>query len=157
VKKLVQLPGAALAVGAFVLTVLLGVGGASASALWQQSATGTMSVTANGTWPGQLICSFADNADKYVNLAYAVSGAPTALSLSAKKADGTYGPASSVTPATPSGTIQLRGDSAVLVQSSGMSVVSVRLTASFASQPQVMAETTVRLETGTSSGKIYCS
>jgi hypothetical protein len=45
-----RVPGAALAIGAFVLTVLLGVGGTAANALWQQSATATMSVTANGTW-----------------------------------------------------------------------------------------------------------
>jgi hypothetical protein len=145
------------AIGAFVLTVLLGVGGASASALWQQSATVTMSVTAHGTWPGQLICSWADNADKYVNLAYTLSGAPTGLTLSAKTADGTYSAGTAVTPAGSSGTIQLSGGSAVLAQSNGMSVVSVRLTASFADQPQMIAETAVRLDVGTNSGKIYCS
>jgi hypothetical protein len=145
------------AIGAFVLTVLLGVGGASASALWQQSATATMSVTANGTWPGQLICSWSDNADKYVNLAYTLSGAPTGLTLSAKTADGTYSAGTAVTPAGSSGTIQLSGGSAVLAQSNGMSVVSVRLTASFADQPQMIAETAVRLDVGTNSGKIYCS
>jgi hypothetical protein len=145
------------AIGAFVLTVLLGVGGASASALWQQSATATMSVTANGTWPGQLICSWADNADKYVNLAYTLSGAPTGLTLSAKTADGTYSAGTAVTPVGSSGTIQLSGGSAVLAQSNGMSVVSVRLTASFADQPQMIAETAVRLDVGTNSGKIYCS
>jgi hypothetical protein len=145
------------AIGAFVLTVLLGVGGASASALWQQSATATMSVTANGTWPGQLICSWADNADKYVNLAYTLSGAPTGLTLSAKTADGTYSAGIAVTPAGSSGTIQLSGGSAVLAQSNGMSVVGVRLTASFADQPQMIAETAVRLDVGTNSGKIYCS
>ncbi|MCU1518196.1 MAG: hypothetical protein JWQ75_2917 [Pseudarthrobacter sp.] len=46
-----RVPGLIPAIGAFVLTVLLGVGGASASALWQQSATATMTVTADGTWP----------------------------------------------------------------------------------------------------------
>ncbi|WP_255771630.1 hypothetical protein [Pseudarthrobacter sulfonivorans] len=156
-KKFVQLPGAALAVGAFVLTVLLGVGGTAASALWQQSATATMSVTANGTWPGQLICSSALNSDKYVNLAYTLSGAPTGLALAAKKADGTYGPASAVTPVDPTGTIQLSGTSTVLTQSNGMSVVSVRLTASYADHSTMIAETTVRLDAGTSNGKIYCS
>lgn len=152
-----RVPGVIPAIGAFVLTVLLGVGGSSASALWQQSATATMTVTADGVWPGQLICARVDNADKFVDLSYSFSGTPTALTLSVKKADGSYGVGASVTPLSSAGTIQLRGDSALLSQSSGMSVVSVRLAASFANQPQVFAETTVRLEVGNGSGKIHCS
>jgi hypothetical protein len=157
VKTPSRIPGLLPAIGAFVLTVLLGAGGTAASALWQQSATATMTVTADGTWPGQLICSRVDSADKFVDLAYAFSGTPTALALSVKKADGTYGAGTAVTPLSSTGTIQLRGDSSLLTASAGISPVSVRLTASFANQPQALAETTVRLDIGTSNGKIYCS
>ena len=76
---------AALAVGAFVLTVLLGVGGASASALWQQSATATMTVTANGTWPGPAIValSCADPSKKSVALTVTLNSTLTAAQLPA--------------------------------------------------------------------------
>jgi hypothetical protein len=59
------------AIGAFVLTVLLAVGGTAASALWQQSATATMSVTANGTWQDlasggiTLTCGSSGNVNSY--------------------------------------------------------------------------------------------
>jgi hypothetical protein len=157
VKTPSRVPGLLPAIGAFVLTVLLGVGGTAASALWQQSATATMTVTADGSWPGQLTCSRVDSADKFVDLAYAFPGAPTALALSVKKVDGTYSTGTAVTPLSATGTLQLRGDSSLLTPSAGLSPVSVRLTASFANQTQVLTETTVRLDLGTNSGKIYCS
>jgi hypothetical protein len=50
-----QVPGAKAGLVAFVLTVLLGAGGVAAHALWQQSATAALSVSAAGSWPGPAI------------------------------------------------------------------------------------------------------
>ncbi|MFE4543513.1 hypothetical protein [Arthrobacter sp. NPDC056727] len=50
-----RVPGARAAMVAFVLTVLLGGGGAAAHALWQQPATATMSVSAASAWPGPAV------------------------------------------------------------------------------------------------------
>lgn len=93
-KSFARVPGAALAVGAFVLTVLLGVGGASASALWQQSATGTMSVTASGAWPGPALGALTcanSNSDKTATLTVTATAAPATITYAALQANGTYG------------------------------------------------------------------
>ena len=89
-----RFPGASLAVGAFVLTVLLGVGGASASALWQQSATATMTATANGAWPGAALGSLTctnSNSDKTATLTVTATAAPATITYAAKQANGTFG------------------------------------------------------------------
>lgn len=94
-KSFARVPGAAMAVGAFVLTVLLGIGGTSASALWQQSATATMTVTANGAWPGPAIASLTctnSNADKTATLTVTPSAAPAAITYAAVQANGSLGP-----------------------------------------------------------------
>jgi hypothetical protein len=94
VKTFARIPGAALAVGAFVLTVLLGVGGVSASALWQQSATATMTATANGAWPGPALGSLTctnSNSDKTATLKVTATAAPATITYAALQANGTYG------------------------------------------------------------------
>ncbi|MEW9872709.1 hypothetical protein [Arthrobacter sp. HS15c] len=93
-KSFARFPGASLAVGAFVLTVLLGIGGASASALWQQSATATMTVTANGAWPGPALGSLTctnSNSDKTATLTVTATAAPTTITYAALQANGTFG------------------------------------------------------------------
>ena len=93
-KTFARVPGAALAVGAFVLTVLLGVGGASASALWQQSATATMAVTANGAWPGPSLGSLActnDAPEKVATIKVTATAAPATITYAAVHANGTLG------------------------------------------------------------------
>jgi hypothetical protein len=74
-----RVPGLLPAIGAFVLTVLLGVGGTAASALWQQSATATMTVTADGTWPGSFTLSCTNGGGNN-------SGKDPVLSVTATKA-----------------------------------------------------------------------
>lgn len=93
-KRFARVPGAVLAIGAFVLTVLLGVGGVSASALWQQSATATMTVTANGAWPGPALGSLTctnSSSDKTATLTVTATAAPATITYAALQADGTYG------------------------------------------------------------------
>ncbi len=93
-KSFARVPGAALAVGAFVLTVLLGVGGVSASALWQQSATATMTATANSAWPGPALGSISctnSNSDKTATLTVKATAAPATITYGALQANGTYG------------------------------------------------------------------
>lgn len=92
-----NLPGASLAVGAFVLTVMLGLGGGAASALWQQSATATMTVTADGTWAGPaFVLTCADPSKKTVELTVTPSTTlradqlPATLSVSAVSSAATY-------------------------------------------------------------------
>ena len=157
-----DLPGAALAVGAFVLTVLLGVGGASASALWQQGATATMTVTASGTWPPPVfdtpVCSNVDNANKYVSLAYSgFSEAPTKLTFSAAGTDGVYGASSDLAgPFGTSGSVSLFGDSAIFTQVT-TTPATVRIVATFAGGAQATGYVKVSLEIGTGNKKIYCA
>lgn len=50
-----QVPGARAGLVAFGLTVLLGGGAVAADALWQQSATATLSVSAAASWPGPAV------------------------------------------------------------------------------------------------------
>ncbi|BCW79726.1 hypothetical protein [Arthrobacter sp. NicSoilC5] len=157
-----DLPGAAPAVGAFVLTVLLGVGGASASALWQQGATATMTVTASGTWPPPVfntpVCSNVDNANKYVSLAYSgFSEAPTKLTFSAAGTNGVYGATSDLAgPFGTSGNVSLFGDSAIFTQIT-TTPATVRIVATFAGGAQATAYVKVSLEIGTGNKKIYCA
>ena len=83
-----------MAVGAFVLTVLLGVGGVSASALWHQSATATMTANANGAWPGPALGSVTctnSNSDKTATLTVTATAAPATITYAALQANGTYG------------------------------------------------------------------
>ncbi|WP_457945915.1 hypothetical protein ACTAQI_11265 [Pseudarthrobacter sp. alpha12b] len=157
-----DLPGAALAVGAFVLTVLLGVGGASASALWQQSATATMTVTASGPWPPPVfntpVCSNVDNANKYVSLAYSgFSEAPTKLTFSAAGTNGVYGISTDLAgPFGTSGSLSLFGDSTIFTQVT-TTPATVRIVATFSGGMQSSAYVQVNLEIGTGNKKIYCA
>ena len=154
------LPGASAAVGAFILTVLLGFGGPAASALWQQSATATMTVTAAASWPGpafqQFACARIDNADKAVALSYVLPEVPAALTLSAKRSDGTYGPPLTVAVAGASGSIVLNENSQIIAENRAISLLTVKATATYHNRTEASAEITLRLDVGTKSGKLYC-
>ncbi len=131
-KAFARIPGSAMAVGAFVLTVLLGVGGASASALWQQQATATMTVTANGTWPGPaftLTCS--DPSKKTVSLGVQLNPSlpsnqlPAQLTVGVVNASTVYSEGQITAPAR-SGTITLAtGHPIFLNQLSGPITIQV--------------------------------
>ncbi|MFE4541425.1 hypothetical protein [Arthrobacter sp. NPDC056727] len=94
-----KVPGAMLALFAFMLTVLLGIGGTSAVALWQQSASATMSVSAAASWPGSgmgLQC--ASGPGDSVTLTITNAPSPTSVSVASRTAGGTYGSEYTVTP-----------------------------------------------------------
>ncbi|GAA3400703.1 hypothetical protein [Pseudarthrobacter polychromogenes] len=160
-RRFLGLPGASAAVGAFVVTVLLGFGVPTASALWQQSATATMTVTAAANWPGsafqQFACSRMDNADKTVALNYVLPDAPASLTLSAKRPDGSYGPPYTVAGAGASGSIILTENSQIIAENRAMSLLMVRATATFSNGTAASAEVALRLDVGTNNGKIYCA
>ncbi|WP_045729465.1 hypothetical protein [Pseudarthrobacter chlorophenolicus] len=151
-----NLPGAAVAVGAFVLTVMLGLGGTAASALWQQSATATMTVA----WPLQAFTGFTcanDNPQKVATLSAAGTSKPTSLTYSARQANGTYGPSytESVVLGTTS-TVTLTIGSQIIAANRSTSQLTVRVVATYADQTQVTATAVVGLEQGNNSNKVTC-
>ena len=160
-KRFRDLPGAALAVGAFVLTVLLGGGVASASALWQQSATATMTVTASGTWSAPVFttsgCVAGDTANKTIQLSYSSSAeAPSKITASAAAAGGTYGTSADVAgPFNTTGSFTISGDSTIFSQITSSSA-TVKVVATFTTGTQSTV-VNVRLDTGTGNRKVYCA
>lgn len=158
--RLRSIPGATLAAGAFVLTVLLGVGAGTASALWQQSATASMAVTASGTWPANKFSGFTCTNDSpriTATLSAVGSTAPTALSYAALQSNGTYGPAytESVSLGTTS-TVTLNISSQIVVANRTTTPLTIRVTATYADQSQTTASATVSLEQGNNSNKVTC-
>ena len=153
-----NLPDAAAAVGAFVLTVLLGLGGASASALWQQSATATMAVTA--AWGEQAFSGFNctnDNPQKVATLTAAGSRAPASLTYAALQANGTYGPSySDGVSLGATSTVSLTITSPLIAANRSTTQLTVRVTATYADQTQTTATATLRLEQGNNSDKVIC-
>ncbi|SLK00409.1 hypothetical protein [Arthrobacter sp. P2b] len=159
-----NLPGAATAVGAFVLTVLLGLGGASASALWQQSATATMTVTAAAAWPGPAIASLTctnDAPEKVATLRVTVPATAT-ITYAALQATGTYGPSYSgllsLLALTP-GTIVLTSNTNPLLASpilrdNPAGPLTLRVTATYLDQ--TTASMDITLNNHMSNGKIIC-
>jgi hypothetical protein len=94
-----RIPGARLAFGAFLLTVLLGAGGTSAVALWQQSATAEITVSAAASWPGPVITlTCADAPNDSVKLTVTSSATPTQISIASRLMSGTYGGEYNVSP-----------------------------------------------------------
>ncbi|QNE15557.1 hypothetical protein [Pseudarthrobacter sp. NBSH8] len=159
--KLRSLQVPALAVGAFALTVLLGLGGGPAAALWQQSATATMTVTANG-WPGPAITSLTCSntpSQKESTLSVTVPQAPATLTYAAVQADGTYGTSYSVTTPIAStltpGTITLTGTSQIVVDSGAATLLTVRVTATY-TLDQTVASANYTLKLDSKSQKVYC-
>ena len=155
--RLRSLPGAGLAAGAFLLTVLLGVGGGPAAALWQQSATATMAVTASGTWPSHQFSGFTctnDTPQKVATLRAVGATAPTMLTYAALQSNGTYGPSytESVSLGTTS-TVTLTTTSQVVVANTTTTPLTIRVTATYADQSQTTASATVSPAQGS---KLVC-
>lgn len=162
-KLLARVPGAALAVGVFVLTVLLGAGAVSAYALWQQSATATMTVTANGNWPGPPITSLTctnDSPEKIATLRITLSTGPGTLTYAALQANGSYG-TSYLGPVIP---VSLTPGSIVLTTNNPASQIirdnpstgplTIRVTATYLDQTAATVELT--LNHNSTSGKLVC-
>ncbi|WP_285241679.1 hypothetical protein [Pseudarthrobacter sp. MEB009] len=157
-KRLRSLPGAALAVGAFVLTVLLGAGGAPALAWWDQNGSVSMTVTASNTWTGPTVtlgCAADGTNAKKVNVTYTLSSATQSLKVVAKKADGSTGPTNTeLAKPGATGSITIGGDDDFVTANRVGSVLTLRVIATFANQPQVTAD--IVLSLGGSNGKISC-
>lgn len=162
-KTFARIPGAALAVGAFVLTVLLGVGGVSASALWQQSATATMTATANGAWPGPALGSLTctnDAPEKIATIKVTATAAPATITYAAVQANGTLGTSYAgptiLLPGT--GNIVLTGSPVAqmsqILKDNPAGPLTIRVTATYLDT--TAASTEITLTNSLSNGKIIC-
>jgi hypothetical protein len=160
VKTPSRIPGLLPAIGAFVLTVLLGAGGTAASALWQQSATATMTVTADSTASGPSFgVTCTDPTKKSVALAVSLSSPLTAnkwpvqLTVGVINASSTYSEWQITAPET-AGTINLTTGHAIFVgQPSGL--LNIRITATYADWSSATLERQIRKGNGNS--EITCS
>lgn len=158
--RLRDMPGAVPAVGAFVLTLLLGLGGTAASALWQQSATATMTVTAAANWPASTFSGFTcTNDNNRTNALLTATGprAPVSLTYDALQPSGAYGPSysDSVVLGTTS-TVALNITSPIIAANRTTSQLTVRVTAAYADQAPITATAVVQIEQGNNSNKVTC-
>lgn len=163
-RSLKRVPRATLAAGAFILTVLLGVGGVPASALWQQSATATMTVTASGAWPGPPIATLTctnDNPGKTATLQVTLSVAPATVTYAARQPSGNYGTsyegAFMALPVIP-GSIALTASPASqmsqILKDNPAGPLTVRVTATYVDQTAAFMDIT--LNHNLINGKILC-
>jgi hypothetical protein len=154
-RKFRNLPGAALAVGAFVLTLMLGFGGAAASALWQQSATVAMTVT----WPAQALtvgCT-NDSPQKVATLTVTSPSSVSTLTYSALQPGGTYGPAYNVAVGQGiTNSVALTTGSQIIQDNKSTTSLTIRFTASFANGTQASGTVTLTVDSGNSAQKIVC-
>jgi hypothetical protein len=148
-----------VALGAFVLTVLLGLGGAGAHALWQQSATATMSVTAAAAWPGPAFTAFTctnDSPQKTATLAVTGASKPATLTYSALQPDGTYGPSYTEPVLGITNTVALTTASPIIVANRTATQLTIRVVATYTDQTQATGTAVVQLEQGNNSNKVTC-
>lgn len=142
-----------------MLTVLLGVGGASASALWQQSSTATMTVTANGTWSGSPITTLTctnDSPQKSATLRVTVPATAT-ITYAALQANGSYGasyPWTVIPVSLTPGTIALDANSQVIKDNPATGPLTLRVTATY--QDQGTASMNITLNWTSTNQKLVC-
>ena len=163
-KSFARIPGAALAVGAFGLTVLLGVGAVSAHALWQQSATATMAVTASGAWPGPALASLTctnDSPQKVATLNVTAATAPATITYAAVQANGTLGASyAGPTILVPSGsgnivlTASPAAQTSQILKDNPAGSLTVRVTATYLDT--TAAHLDITLNNSTANGKVIC-
>lgn len=154
-KKPSRVPGLLPAIGAFVLTVLLGVGGTAASALWQQSATATMTVTADSNVAGPLFgVTCTDPSRKSVALAVALTPPlaankwPVQLKVGVVNSSSTYSEWQIVAPET-TGSITLATGHAIFAgQPTGP--LTIRITATYADWSSATVERQIKKGNGNS-------
>ncbi|PTT68500.1 hypothetical protein [Arthrobacter sp. HMWF013] len=154
-----RLPGAAMAVGAFVLTVMLGLGGPAASALWQQSADATMTVTASATWPGPPFSAFTcanDNPQKIATISATGAARPVSVTYAALQPTGTYGPSytESVSLGTTS-TVTLKISSQIIVANRSTAQLTIRVTATYSDQTHTTGTAVIGLDQS-NNDKVTC-
>ena len=153
-----RVPGVMLALFAFMLTVLLGIGGTAALALWQQSATATMSVSAAANWGPAAItlaCTPSTN-EKTATLAVSSTQTPTLLTVAARQANGTYSPLAIEYPADLNAqTFTLTETSPIVIANAGATSMTVRVTGTFSDGQKATAEWTLGIVT--TGGKVKCA
>ncbi|WP_314196405.1 hypothetical protein [uncultured Arthrobacter sp.] len=152
-----RVPGAMLALFAFMLTVLLGIGGTAAVALWQQSATATMSVSAAANWGPPTItlaCTPSTN-EKTATLSVSSTQTPTLLSI-ARQINGTYSPlAIEYLADLNAQTFTLTETSPIVIANAGANPMTVRVTATFSDGQKATTEWTLGIVS--SGGKVKCA
>jgi hypothetical protein len=152
-----NVPGAMLAVFAFVLTVLLGIGGTAAVALWHQSATATMSVSAAADWGPPTItlaCTPSSN-EKTATLTVTSAQTPTLLTI-ARRAGGSYGPLTIEYPSDLNAqTFTLTETSPIVIANAGVNPMTVRVTATYLDGQKATAEWTLGIVSN--GGKVRCA
>jgi hypothetical protein len=152
-----KVPGAMLALFAFVLTVLLGIGGTAAVALWQQSATATMSVSAATDWGPPTItlaCTPSSN-EKTATLTVTSTQTPTLLTI-ARRSGGSYGPLTIEYPSDLNAqTFTLTETSLIVIANGGVNPMTVRVTATYLDGQKAAAEWTLGIVSN--GGKVKCA
>jgi hypothetical protein len=151
-----RLPGTALAIGAFCLTLLLGLGTASAFGLWQQSSTATMTIKAGSWLPTVAIGCTNGLGQGSVVLSITTSEQPSSLSINAKK-NGTAYPLTATSLAAGTTTVTLTPllPSYITATGVGNRDVSVQVTAGFPIASATAEWTTLRIYAGGT--KIACT
>ena len=148
-----RFPGAMLAFFAFMLTVLLGIGAMSAAALWQQSASATMSVSAAANWSIISITCSANSGNKSLVLTFTPSGTVTPpMYIASRSPTGAYGTEEPV-----GNSITLQPTSALVTSATGSAGggFAVRVRAQVDGQWTSSEITTLSVNTGNS--KIFCA
>lgn len=150
-----KVPGAMLALFAFLLTVLLGIGGTSAVALWQQSASATMAVSAAATWSTlSITCSEgANSSNKSLVLTFTPSGAVTPpMYIASRSLTGAYG-----SEETAGNSVTLQPTSSLVTSAIGSASAgfAVRVRAQVDGQWTSSEITTLSVNAGNS--KIFCA
>ena len=149
-----KVPGAMLALFAFMLTVLLGIGGTPAVALWQQSATANLTVSAADWLPISVACTEgSNNSNRSLTLTVTTVGTVNQPPLiSSRSLSGSYGSESSV-----GSSIVLQPSSPLVTSAIGSASAgfAVRVRAQVDGQ-WVSAEITT-LSVNTNNSKIFCA
>jgi len=158
VRSVDRVPGARTAVVAFVLTVLLGGGGAAAHALWQQSATATMSVSAASAWPGPAVTTLTcanNSSQKIATLTLQVPQAAT-VTYGSVQSNGTIPKTyawGTVAGGAPGSTLSLDVNSQIIKDSPG-GALTFRVTATYADQTAATSQLILTLSDN--NNKIAC-
>ena len=150
-----RVPGAMLALFAFMLTVLLGIGGTAAVALWQQSATATMAVSAAANWSSiSITCSEGtNNSNKSIVLTFTPSGTLNPpMYIASRSLTGTYG-----TESTVGNSITLQPSSALVTSAIGSASAGFAVRVRGEVDGQMPSSEIVTLSVNTNNNKIFCT
>ena len=143
---------------AFGLTVLLGGGGAAAHALWQQSATATMTASAASAWPGPPVTSLTcvnNSSQKLATLTLQLPQNAT-VTYGSALADGTVPKPytwGAVTAGTPGSALALDGTSQIIKENPAGAMI-FKVTATYGDG--TTASVQLNLTLAESNSKVLC-